>query len=90
MLLVGVLVSGAAVVAQKWEQIAVLQADASRDETAIWVDNGDGFVLDGVIMIERRDGKLKDTYEVLHVYKKTVILKQPLRHDFPEGSRIYQ
>lgn len=90
MLLVGVLVCSAAVVGQKWQQIAVLESDVFKDETVITVDTGEGFIVDRVITIERRDGKLKDTYEVLHVYGTWVFLKQRIRHEFPAGSRIFQ
>jgi len=78
------------VTGQKWEQMAVIMADVSKDETAFIVDNAEGIIVDRTIMIERRDGKLKDTYEVLHVYGRWVLTKERIEHEFPAGSRIYQ
>ncbi|MFB3905611.1 MAG: hypothetical protein ACE15E_19365 [Acidobacteriota bacterium] len=90
LLFLGFLLSSAASVAQKWQQVGVIEVDAFVEETVIQVDDPGSVVVDRAILIERRDGKLKDTYEVLHVYGHAVLLKQRLRHDFVAGSRVYQ
>jgi len=90
LLFVGFLLSSVAVVGQKWQQIGVLEADAEQEESAVQVDDPGSVVVDRAILIETRDGKVKDTYEVLHVYGHAVILKERLRHDFTSGSRVYQ
>lgn len=90
LLLVGFLLSFAAVVGQKWAQVGVLISDAEQEESLLQVDDPGSIVVDRSLLVETRDGKVKDTYEVLHVYGQTVLLKQRLRHDFTSGSRIYQ
>ncbi len=90
LLFVGFLLSSAALVAQKWQQVGVLESNAEAEESVIAVDDPGSVVVDRTIMIESRDGKVKDTYEVWHVYGHAVLLKERLRHDFAEGSRIFQ
>ncbi len=90
LLFVGFLLSSAALVAQKWQQVAIIESDADMHETVIAVDNGTSIVVDRALLVESRDGKVKDTYEVLHVYGHAVLLKETLRHNFPAGSRLYQ
>jgi hypothetical protein len=90
LLFVGFLLSSAVLVAQKWQQVGVLQNDAFVSETVLSVDDPGAITVDRALLIERRDGKLKDTYEVQHVYGHWVILKAPLRHEFVEGSRLFQ
>jgi len=90
LLFLGIVLSTAAVVGQKWQQVGVLEIDAYVEETAIQVDDPGSVVVDRTLMIESRDGKLRDTYEVLHVYGHAVLLKQRLRNDFTSGSRLYQ
>lgn len=89
-LFLGFLFSSAVLVGQKWQQVGVIETDAYVEESAIAVADPGTIVVDRAIMIESRDGKLKDTYEVLHVYGHAVLLKQRLRHDFVSGSRLYQ
>jgi hypothetical protein len=88
--LIAVLALGAALLAQNWRQVAVLALDASQDQTFLTVDSPDHIVVDKAILIESRDGKTKDTYEVKHVYADTVILKSGLKKEFLAGSRLYQ
>ena len=90
LLFVALLLSSAAVVGQKWQQVTVIASDADIGETLIMVEDGNSIVVDRALLIERRDGKLKDTYEVLHVYGREVILKESLRNDFVSGSRLFQ
>jgi len=90
LLFVSFLLSSAALVAQKWQQVGVMERDAFVEETAIQVDDPGSVVVDRAILLESRDGKVKDTYEVLHVYGHAVLLKSRLRHNFTEGSRLYQ
>ncbi len=90
LLFVSFLLSSAALVGQKWQQVGVIEIDAFVEESVIQVDDPGAVVVDKALMIERRDGKLKDTYEVLHVYGHAVLLKERLRHDFVSGSRLYQ
>lgn len=90
LLFVAFLLSSAAVVGQKWQQVTVIASDADVGETMIIVDDGSSVVVDRALLIERRDGKVKDTYEVLHVYGRQVLLKEGLRQDFVSGSRLYQ
>ena len=89
LLFVGFLLSSAALVGQKWKQVGVIRPSLI-DETTIAVDDPGSIVVDRDMLIERRDGKLKETYGVQHVYGHSVILKEKLRHDFVEGSRLYQ
>jgi hypothetical protein len=88
--LIVLLMVGAAGLAQNWRQVAVLALDASRDQTFLTVDSPDHIVVDKAVMIESRDGKIKETYEVKHVYADTVILKDGLKTEFLAGSRLYQ
>ncbi len=90
LLFLGFLLSSAALVAQKWQQVTVIVSDADASETVLLVDDGASVVVDRALLIESRDGKVKDTYEVLHVYGEIVLLKERLRHNFVSGSRLYQ
>lgn len=90
LLFLSVLLSSAVVVAQKWQQVGMLEADAEQQESVVSVDDASAIVVDRAILIESRDGKIKDTYEVLHVYGHAVLLTERLRHDFTSGSRLYQ
>jgi len=72
------------------QQIAVLVSDASRDETVLIVDTSTGIVVDKDLMIESRDGKLKETVAVKHVYGNNVVIKEKLKNRFLAGSKLYQ
>jgi hypothetical protein len=76
--------------AQKWKLVTNLATDLSRDETILAVDSGKGIVVDRDILLETRDGKIKERCRVKHVYGTSVILYQGVRHDFPAGSPVYQ
>lgn len=85
-----VLSAGAFLWSQKWEQVAVLATDVSRDESDLHVILMGSVAVDRLVLIESRDGKVKDTYEVKHVYENHVLLKERVDHVFLAGSRIYQ
>lgn len=72
------------------QQVAVLVSDVSRDETALVVDTSAGIVVDKDLMIESRDGKLKETVAVKHVYGNNVVIKEKLKNRFLAGSKLYQ
>ncbi len=74
----------------KSQQVAVLTADVSRDETALVVDTSTGVVVDKDLIIESRDGKAKETVVVKHVYGNNLVLKAKLKKSFVSGSRLYQ
>lgn len=76
--------------AQEWKYVGIVSSDASRGETSILVKTDVPIVEGRAILIESRDGTLRDTYEVRHVYGHTIILENPLRVPFVSGSRIYQ
>ena len=85
-----VALSGAFLWAQKWQQVAVLVIDVSRDESDLSVSFVGTVAVDRLILVESRDGSIRDSYAVKHVLEKHVLLKQRLRHEFLAGSRIYQ
>jgi hypothetical protein len=90
MLLTLLLLAGGFALAEKWKQVAVLTSDAYQDETSVVVDNGAQIVVDKDVLIESRDGKTKETYEVKSVYGGVVMLKSHLKSPFDAGSRVYQ
>ncbi|RPJ53159.1 MAG: hypothetical protein EHM23_31490 [Acidobacteria bacterium] len=90
LLFLGFLLSSAGLVAQKWQQVSLLEANAEEEESTIAIADANSIVVDRAILIESRDGKVKETYEVWHVYGHSVLLKERLRHDFAEGSKVYQ
>ena len=90
LLFLGVLLSSAVLLGQKWQQVSVLESDAEQEESVIAVADANSVVVDRAILIESRDGKVKDTYEVLHVYGHAVLLKERLWYDFTSGARVFQ
>jgi len=90
-----ILLTGVAVYAQqadtpKSQQVAVLASDASRDETSLTVDTSTGIAVDKELVLESRDGKVKETVVVRNVYGHNLILKEKLKNEFLAGSKIYQ
>ena len=81
---------GATLRSQKWEQVAVLVSDVSRDETELAVEFSKSVTLDRPIMIESRDRSIKENYSVKHVYENHILLKEKLKRPFLSGARIYQ
>ena len=80
----------ASLLAQEWKFVGVITADASRGESAILV-KVDVPVTEGrALLIESRDGTLRDSYQVRHVYGHTVLLEKSLREPFLSGARLYQ
>ncbi len=75
---------------QEWEQVAVLVSDVSRDETELTVEFIRPVTLDRQILIESRDGSIRETYGVKHVYENHLLLKDKLTREFLAGSKIYQ
>ena len=84
------LLTGGIAFAQKWKQVAVLVSDVERDETSLVVDSGAQVVVDKDVMIESRDGKIKENYQVKSVYENVVLLRSALKQPFDAGSRLYQ
>ncbi len=84
------LLAGGVALAEKWKQVAVLTSDACRDETSVVVDTGAQIVVDKDVLIESRDGKIKETYQVKSVYGGVLLLKSSLKSPFDAGSRVYQ
>jgi len=76
--------------ADKWEYVATVVSDASKDESELLVDSGQSIVVDRPLLIELRDGTLRQTYGVRHVYGSHVLLKERLKRDFLAGSKVYQ
>ncbi len=90
-----ILVTGVALYAQeadapKLQQVAMLAADASRDETTLTVDVATGITVDRDLVIESRDGKSKETVMAKHVYGNSVILHSKLKNRFLAGAKLYQ
>jgi hypothetical protein len=80
----------ASLFAQEWKYVGVIISDASRGESAIVV-KVDAPIAEGRgILIESRDGTLRDVYRVQHVYENTIVLDKNLREPFVSGARIYQ
>ena len=84
------LLTGGIVMAQKWKQVAVLVSDVEPTETALVVDSGAQIVVDKDVMIESRDGKIRENYQVKSVYENVVLLRSSLKKSFDAGSRLYQ
>ncbi len=76
--------------APKPQQVAVLTSDASGDETLLIVDTTTGVVVDKDLLIESRDGKVRETVVVKHVYGNSLVLKEKLKNAYVSGSRLYQ
>lgn len=76
--------------AQEWKYVGVVTSDASRGESAIVVKTDVAIVAGRAILIESRDGLVRGTYEVRHVYGQTVVLEKSLRETYVSGSRVYQ
>ncbi len=76
--------------AQEWKYVGVITSDASRGESAIVVKVDAPIVAGRRILIESRDGTLRDVYQVRHVYERTIVLEKNLREPFASGARLYQ
>jgi hypothetical protein len=74
----------------KPQHVAVLTSDASATETQLIVDTSTGIVVDKDLIIESRDGKVKETVVVEHVYGSSLVLKARLKNSFLSGSKLYQ
>jgi len=85
-----ILLTAGVAYAQKWKQVAVLASDVEKTETALVVDSGTQIVVDKDVMIESRDGKIKENYKVKSVYENVVLLRDKLKQSFDAGSRLYQ
>ncbi|MGH9339775.1 MAG: hypothetical protein ACRD1R_09360 [Acidobacteriota bacterium] len=75
---------------QNWNEVATLVSDTSRDETILTVEYSATVTVGRPILIEARDTRLSEVYEVKHVYGNHILLKQRLASDFLAGSRVYQ
>lgn len=76
--------------AQEWEYVARVASDASTDETSVLLEIFQPIQPGRLIMIESRDGTVRQTYEVRHVYDHHIILETRLTRDFVAGSKVYQ
>ena len=76
--------------AQSWELKGVLRSDVSKNESVLWVELNKPLMLDRLLVIESRDGRLRGGYEVERVLEEHVLLKKSLRESYPRGSRIFQ
>ena len=65
--------------------MAVVESDASRDESALTVRFLSPIKVNQEVLIETQDGKVRDQYEAKHLYGNQLVLKQRLRHDFVSG-----
>lgn len=76
--------------AQQWEYVATLSSDASRDETILHVEIIKPVTEGRSILIESRDGTVRETYGVDHVYEGHILLDRKLNQDYLSGARIFQ
>jgi hypothetical protein len=90
-LIVGVvLVVAGSVVAQQWQYVGLLTSDASTDESSLIVEVTQPIQAGKLIMIESRDGLVRESYHVRHVYGHVVILEERLTSAFVSGSKLFQ
>ncbi|MFZ0428082.1 MAG: hypothetical protein WAO20_08185 [Acidobacteriota bacterium] len=80
----------ASLFAQQWKLVGRIVSDVSKGETAIVFQSEAPVVAGKAILIESRDGTLRVTYQVRHVYDDTILLEEPLKEAFTAGSRLYQ
>ena len=85
-----VLVVAGSVLAQQWKYVGLVAADVSRDESSLIAETTQPIQVGKLIMIESRDGLVRETYQVRHVYGHTVILEEPLKTAFVSGSKLFQ
>ena len=78
------------VLAQQWQYVGVVTSDVSRDETSLLVDATQPIQAGKLILIESRDGLVRETYEVRHFYGHVVILEVPLKTAFVSGAKLFQ
>lgn len=76
--------------AQQWEYVATLSSDASRDETIVHVDVLKPITEGRSILIESRDGTVREVYGVDHVYDDHILLDRKLNQNYLSGARIFQ
>jgi len=77
--------------AQQWNYVARLSSDASRGESMIVVEAQEPIVGGRALMIEDRDGKVREVYGVHAVFDGfNVVLEQRLKRDYASGARVYQ
>jgi len=76
--------------AQQWEYVATLSSDASRDETILHVEVIKPVTEGRSILIESRDGAMREMYGVKHVYEGHILLDKKLKQDYLSGARIFQ
>ncbi len=81
---------GLRLAAQEPEVRGVLLTDASKDESAVWLQGTPQFRVDALVVIESRDGSYRGTYEVKHVLDGHLLLKSALREPYLAGSRVLQ
>ena len=90
-LIVGVvLVVAGSVLAQQWQYVGLVTSDVSRDETSLLVEVTQPIQAGKLIMIESRDGLVRETYHVRHVYGHVVILEERLTTGYVSGSKLFQ
>lgn len=76
--------------AQQWEYVATLSSDASRDETILHVEVIKPISEGRSILIESRDGTVRELYGVDHVYHDHVLLDRKLNKSYLSGARLFQ
>lgn len=82
--------SGVFLWSQEWQHVAVLTSEVNIGETLLIVDWVSVGTVGTAILIESRDGSLRETHTVEQIYGDHIILKQRLENDFLVGSRLYQ
>ena len=78
------------VAAQQWQYAGTITSDASAGETALTVEMERPVQVGRLILIESRDGLVRETYEVRHVYGHYIILESTLLMPYVSGSKIFQ
>ncbi len=76
--------------AQQLQVRGTLLTDASQDETSLWVRTNGSVAVDELIVLESRDGTLRASYRVRHVFGNHVLVTEFLREDWLAGSRVLQ
>lgn len=84
------LMSGALLLAQEMKQVAVVTVDMSQGESMVSVKFLGPVDESRPVVIESRDGKVRETRSVDHVYEGYILLSKRLQHDFLAGSRVFQ
>jgi hypothetical protein len=75
---------------QRYRHVATLGSHTSGGQTLLTVDVAYPLVEGQFILIENRDHPNREVHQVMYILGDHLILKERLRADYLQGSRLYQ